>query len=210
MFPLLIQILGPDPYAAICLIDRLGLYNTIFTNPQVDMNGCVDTKNWRLAYYPLRELARADSKGDENSSHLSTLAKILLRDPEDRYLAWMMSCFVPWARVENPTLNSKSPTTFAAVAAREGIKADNKLMKIIEDAVLKLESVIKMKDSVVSRTKSSTLPMELRDHSSIREMHGLAIRDWGPRWRSIAMYALLVQLGEVREESGKLTINLNC
>lgn len=142
------------------------------------------------------------------SSHLSATANILLRDPEDRYVAWMMSCFVPWARIQTPTFNSKNPTHFAAVAAREGIKADNKLTKIIKDAVLELESVIKMKDSVVSWTKSSTLPPEMRDQSSIREIQGQTIRHWGPRWRSIAIYALLVQLSEVRDESGKFTINL--
>lgn len=211
MFLLLIRFSGPDPHAAIRLIDRLGLFNTIFTDPKTNMDERADTKNWQLAYDPLRELAKADSEGNEKSSHLRTIAKILLRDPEDHYLAWMMSCFVPWARAETPTLNSKSPKTFAAVAAREGIKADNKLTKIINDAVFELESVIKMKDSVVSWRKSTTTPLEIRDRSSIREMQGQAVRHWGSCWRSIAIYALLVQLSEVRGETGKLTINsYNC
>ena len=204
MFLPLIRFLGPNPHAAICLIDRLGLYNTIFTNPKADIDKCADTRNWQFAYDPLQELTKVDTKGNERSSHLAIIAKILLRDPEDRYLAWMMSCFVPWARVETPTLNLKSPTTFAAVAAREGIKADNKLTKIINDAVLEFELIIKMKDSVVSRLKSSTLPLEIRDRSSIRETQGQAVRRWGPHWRNIAIYALLVQLSEAKDESGKL------
>lgn len=168
----------------------------------------VNTKNWQCAYDSLRGLVNADSEGTESSSYVSSIANILLRDPEDRYLAWMMSCFVPWARVENPTFNSRSLTNSAAVAAREGIKADNKLTKIIKDAVLELESVIKMKDSVVSWTKSSKLPVDMRGQSSIREIQGQTIRHWGPRWRSIAIFALLVQLSEVRDESGKFAINL--
>ena len=188
----------------------MGLYNTIFTNPNADTYERVDTNSWQFAYNSLQELVNTDSESNESSSHLSIAAEILLRDSEDRYLAWMMSCFVPWARVEKPTLNSKNLTTLAAIAAREGIKADNKLTKIIENAVLKLESVIKMKDYVVCWTKSSKLPLEMRDQSSIREIQGQAVRHWGPHWRSIAIYALLVQLSEVRDESGKLAINLYC
>lgn len=186
----------------------MGLYNTIFTNPNADICERVDTKNWQCAYDSLRALTNADFDGNKSSSRLSSIANILLRDPEDHYLAWMMSCFVPWARVGNSTFNSRSPTNLAAVAAREGIKADNKLTKIVKDAIFELESVIKMKDSVVSWTTSSTLPAEMRDHSSIREIQGQTIRNWGPRWRSIAIYAFLVQLSEVRDESGKFAANL--
>ena len=168
----------------------------------------VDTQKWQCAYDSLRGLANADYEDTESSSHSSLIATILLRDSEDRYLAWMMSCFVPWARVKNPTFNSRSPTNSAAVVAREGIKTDNKLTKVIKDAVLEIESVVKMKDSIVSWTKSSKLPVEMRDQSSIRETQGQAIRHWGSRWRSIAIYALLVQLSEVRDESGKFAINL--
>lgn len=206
MFLSLISFSGPDPFAAICLIDRLGLYNTIFTNAKVNIQEYADTKNWHFAYVSLRALAEVDIEGNESSSHLPSIAKILLRDPEERYLAWTMSCFVPWARVKSPTLNSKHPTTFASVAAREGIKADNKLTKIIKDAILDLESVIELKDSTISRRKSSTWPLETRNLSAIREVQGQAVRRWGPRWRSTAIYALLVQLSEAREESGKLTI----
>lgn len=207
MFLPLIQFPGPDPYAAICLIDRFGLYNTIFTNPKADTHELADTKNWRSAYSSLRELAEVDPEDIEGSSHLPTIANILLRDLEDRYLAWMMSCFVPWARIEHPALKSKNPTSSAAVAAREGIKADNKLAKTIKDAVLALESVVKMKDSVASRMMSSTSPLEIEDRSSTREFLGQAVRRWGPRWRNIAIYALLVQLSEAKDESGKFSTN---
>jgi tRNA nucleotidyltransferase (CCA-adding enzyme) len=198
---------GPDPHAALVLIDRLDLYNTIFTNPKGDQHSRVGTKDWRLAYDSLQDLAKVDWKENERSPHLHTIAAVLLRNPEDLYLAWAMSCFVPWARADPHALGSKRPTTLAAIAAREGIKADNKLVKIINDAVLELGHVIKVKDSGIPETTSSTSPLKRKDQSSIREFLGKAVRHWGPRWRSIVIYALLVQLGEAKHEFGKSTVN---
>ena len=184
----------------------MGLYNTIFTNPQTDLHERADIRNWRSAYDPLRELAEISLNGEERPSDLRTIATILLRNPEDLYLAWMMSCFVPWARAKLPGPTSKRPTTLATLAAREGIKADNKLAKIITHAVLELENVIKMKDSVVSQAMSSNSPLNEKDRAPSRENQGQAIRRWGQNWRSIAIYALLVQLSEAKE-IGKSSIN---
>lgn len=184
----------------------MDLYNTIFTNPTTDLYERADTKNWRFAYDPLRELAEINLKDKERPSDLLTIATILLRDPEDLYLAWMMSCFVPWARAKPPAPTSKRPTTFATRAAREGIKADNKLAKVITHAVLELDYVIKMKDSVVSQAMSSASPLNEKDSASTRENQGQAIRRWGQHWRSIAIYALLVQLSEAKD-IGKSSIN---
>lgn len=204
-FPDLVS--GPDPHAALVLIDRLDLYNTIFTNPKGAMDTHVDTKNWHLAYDSLRDLENFDLKEYGKSPHLHTIAEVLLRGPEDLYLAWTLSCFVPWARAGVPAPSSKRSTTLAAVAAREGVKADNKLVKTVNDAVLELDHVIKMKDSAIPEATSSTSPSEKKDQPSIREFLGKAVRHWGLHWRSIVMYALLVQLSEAKDESGKFTVN---
>ena len=200
---------GPDPHAALGLIDRLNLYNCIFTNPKAPpgTREHVSTEKWRFAYDSLRELAKVDPYDCESPKHLQTIALILLRNPEDLYLAWTMSCFVPWARVERPVPISTSSTTPAAIAAREGIKAKNTLSKIVKDAGLELDYIVRMKDSVASEAVSSTSPLKRKDRSAARESQGLVVRRWGPHWRSMAVYALLVQLSEAEDESSRSSIN---
>lgn len=200
---------GPDPCAAVQLIDRLDLYGTIFMDPKAAVHECPKTETWRFVCGSLNELVKTGLKGNERSTDLHNIAAVLLRDSEDLYLAWMMSCFVPWADTKLPAPNSKTPTTAAAIAAREGIKAKNTLSKIINNAGLEMKYVIRMKDSAASQLKSLTSPLKRKDCSSTRELQGQAIRHWGPHWRSIAIHALLVQLGEFRNESGKSSINLH-
>lgn len=190
---------------ALSLIDRLGLYSTVFTDPTDE--GCkqIETKHWHRAYDMVLEFEQATSAAQIAPSSMLTLKNTLLRDAEDSFLAWALTCFVPWAResAKPPKrIITKRPPFPASIVAREGIKADNKLVKIIDDAVSHLEEIITMKDSLSSPDTATTSPLKRKQSATSREAQGQAIRSWGSHWRSSVLYALLVQISEVDDPGG--------
>ena len=128
----------------------------------------------------------------------------MLRDPEDVFLAWILACFVPWARAQaksskNPT--SKQPPSPASLAAREGIKADNKICKIVDDAVHSLQEIIALKDTYITNSTTDENSRKRKLCTDDRVIHGQAIRRWGHHWRCNVVYACLLQVSEVGSSS---------
>lgn len=186
---------GPGPHRALSLIDRLGLYNEVFTDPTNADCILVDTTNWHRAYNQLWVMIKAGS--------LNTIGSILLRGSEDLYHAWILTCFVPWARepAKSHQKTCKRPMTAAGLAAREGIKAENKICKLVDDAVSHLQDIVEKKDAVSHEDETIYLPLKRKEGAcaeSQREMQGMAIRKWGSNWRSSAMYALQTELAEAK------------
>ena len=194
---------GPGAHRALSLIDRLDLYNEVFTDPTDAECKVVDTANWHRAYNQLRDIIKAGSEGSISPNPFETIRSILLRNPEDLYHAWILTCFIPWAREppKSPHRSSKRTMTAASLAAREGIKAENKVYRLVDDAVSHLQEVVERKNAVSHEDQTTTLPVK-RKHGacaeSQREVQGLAIRKWGPNWRSSAMYALLTEVAETK------------
>ena len=199
-------LIGPSPHRALSLVDRLGLYNEVFTDPtNVDCK-IVDTADWHRAYNLLHTMIEAGSDGPTLSKYLNPIRSILLRNPEDVYHAWLLTCFVPWAREPlKPSQRSpKRPMTAASLAAREGIKAENKIYRLVDDAASHLQDIVEKKDAFNYEEQPTTVPLKRKQGASSeiqREMQGLAIRKWGPNWRSSVMYALLAEVAETRTET---------
>ena len=190
---------------ALSLIDRLGLYNTVFLNPKVDHNDKADTEHWSLAYGQLSDIAWAPAEKDGTSTSLALIKEILLPDSEHVYLAWLLCAFVPWARAvpaapENP--KSKAPLTVAATVARRGIDINNAQTKIIDHAVLSVNDISKTKQVSSEQEGAVTSPLKRKQNQDMRETQGMAIRRWGVHWRSNVMFALLVDIMETREVNG--------
>ena len=188
------------------MIDQLGLYNEVFTNPADEICSAFDTTRWSLAYNHLLEIITAKAGKTDQKSALNSISTILLRNPEDVYLAWMVACFVPWARAQPKSLdkpNSKKPSSAASTAAREGIKADNKVTKLVDDAVSCLPEIIAVKDSIVEDGQSTSLSSKRKIDTSDRVSHGQALRRWGSNWRSNVLFAILTQVSESKTEAGK-------
>ena len=204
---------GPDPHMALRLIDQFGLYNTIFTDADVDAFALAETTYWHRAYDQLLNIVAAQAPPTDNANRLSILKTFLLRDFVEEYRAWLLCALVPWARVpvaKPEKSGAKTPPSLACLAVREGIKADNKISKIVEDAVHNLEDIIEKKDEGIESLQSSNLPQKRKfdmvDMES-RVKQGKAIRLWGSHWRSSVLYALLVQIWEC-EESSKSSVCL--
>ncbi|KAL9124285.1 MAG: hypothetical protein Q9217_006371 [Psora testacea] len=198
---------GPDPHMALSLIDSLNLYNTIFTDVNSSDRQILQTGHWSSAYDKLHKITTTETTQEIACSPLQTIKSILLRDPDDLFLAWMMACFVPWARV-SPKPPSKSTTRRlpapASVAAREGLKVDNRICKVVDDAITGLADVIEVKDCTTKNEQAATSPLKRK--LIRRDIQGQAIRGWGSRWRSTVMFALLAEISEATTEEARQTL----
>lgn len=177
------------------LIDELGLYNTIFTDPSTSINFKPEVSVWRSAYHALHEIL--------SDSSPSLVKEILLADDEQEYIAWNLATFTAWFNAPVPQANSKgkTPLHVAVLAAREGYKAPNKLCDVIGASFRDVVEIIKLKDLVSVQYKFKRLSQQ--DDLTGREALGMAIRRWGTTWRNQAVYALL-------SEVSKSTKGLTC
>lgn len=147
----------------------------MFTDPAKRDMPRPDLAAWRTAYEFLHKL----------SGH--PLYRVLVTSEEERYLAWTIACIVPFAQIANQGAasgNLKRKPPLATVAAREGIKATNKVSELITAAWRDLNEIREMRDVVCSKGE------RLND----RAYFGMAIRRWeahGKYWRLQVLFAML-------------------
>lgn len=206
----------PNAHRAIALIDELRLYNTIFTDPTDATCKLVETDHWHQAYETLASVLQAPAAPKSSEQRdLHRLKSTLLRNPDEIYLAWMLVCLVPWARQgpkQSQKASSKKRPSAAYLTAREGIKADNKICRVVDAAATRLQAVIDLKNLVGAREESGDSCIEQKPPGIVREVHGQAIRAWGSDWRSIVIYALLSEVMELQDTNkvkGLLAIYVN-
>lgn len=181
------------------------MYNEVFTDPTDPECKIVETRRWQRANDQLSEVTKFKLTGSKTTSSVQTIATILLRNSDDVFQAWMLAAFVPWAR-ETPKPpdkpSTKRPPSPASLAAREGIKADNKISRLVDDAVYHLQDIITIKDAVNNDDSQTTSPLKRKQGAASRESQGQAIRTWGSHWRSSVVYAFLTQVAETETPAG--------
>ncbi|KAL8958303.1 MAG: hypothetical protein Q9183_005865 [Haloplaca sp. 2 TL-2023] len=198
---------GPNPHRALSLIDRLNLYPTVLPVLDERVTQSPDTSDWHKAYGLARDLAATSP--EESNDSTKVIKSILLTSQEDIWDMWLVSAFVPWARVPPPSKQSKGPASPAGLAAQNGIKFDGHTIKLIDAAASNLDDVIQTKDATIRGEPLTTSPLKRKKELVDRETQGLAIRRWGPKgfdWRSSVIYALLTQATEVSEEGKSLNL----
>jgi tRNA nucleotidyltransferase/poly(A) polymerase len=188
---------GPDPHFAMALIDRLGLYETIFTDPTRILPSRPEVDYFSRAYECVSEMVGPEKAND-------TISSILLRNPEEKFQAWMSAAVMPW--VDAPLVDHPKPTKpklyIPQLVASEGIKAPNKITDIITASMKNLEEIKHLKDQCVAQLKFAHKRKD-GDDATARDTLGMAIRGWGQSWRSQVLFALLhdVALGSISKES---------
>lgn len=147
--------------------------------------------------------------GAKSSTSSEKIASVLLRDTDNTFMAWMLACFVPFAEImAKPPERSKSKRLQppASLAAREGIKADNKICTIVDNAITHREEIVRIKDEVDYDSEPSIVRSKRKQGSSSRESQGQAIRRWGTYWRSSVLYALLTDVTKTESLTGMYMI----
>ncbi|KAK0253258.1 hypothetical protein B0A54_11380 [Friedmanniomyces endolithicus] len=181
---------GPDPHEALRLVFDLDLYETIFSDPTVETSQHYkpDTERWQLMIDTLEDTLESEQ----------TLAELLVRDDEERFMSWQLAALVPYRdapQPEAPAPGRKAPPPIAAQVVKEGIKATNKVTDIVIAAVRNQQEISSMVDALRDRQRRPDKPV-VGDDATARDVLGMAIRRWGPSWRSQAIYAFLVDVVE--------------
>ncbi|KFY65185.1 hypothetical protein V496_02761 [Pseudogymnoascus sp. VKM F-4515 (FW-2607)] len=162
------------------LIDRLGLYTTIFTNPTAEQFPQVDTSNWGNAYNCLDLIKSNESP--------ASIYKLLVRSDESESVAWILAALSPWAPLGSPPRppGGKLPLPYATFAAREGIKSNNKTCDVVTGASRHFREIIKLKAAVLAK----------EPYVYERDTMGMTIRRWdanGGQWKLHVVLAILVE-----------------
>lgn len=171
---------GHSPSDALARINKTGLYHTIFTDPNNTAIGKPDTAHWPSVYGCLDLLRHNETP--------ASIWKTLVRTDEAAYYAWILAAVAPWAQVPEPPHKGKGkpPPPLATLAAREGIKAPNKVCDVITAAE-------KHREEIMSLKQAACEPAPWRNE---RDRFGMAIRQWearGGQWKLQVLSALLVE-----------------
>ncbi|KAI1176700.1 hypothetical protein F4777DRAFT_587777 [Nemania sp. FL0916] len=172
--------IGKDPRRALQYINDLGLYHTIFTDPRKPATELPAMSQWPGAYECLEHLLQ--------HRKLGSISDILIQTDEAPHYAWVLAALTPWEGVDKSVYNSKGkpPPLLITLAAREGIKAPNKLCDLITAAHNNRADIMSLKTAVVQKT----------GYINERDRFGMAIRHWdakGGYWRLQVLFSLLVE-----------------
>ncbi|KAK4103521.1 hypothetical protein N658DRAFT_421352 [Parathielavia hyrcaniae] len=174
---------GKRPVESLRLIDRLGLYHAVFTDPERADMPRPDTASWRAAYKCLELL--------ESNKTPGSIYDLLVTSEEARYYAWSLATLTPWEQLpDDPPLPSGKPALpLPMQAARGGFKAPNKLCDVITAAHRHRPAILELREIV----------REKRAGVDERDRFGMSIRDWdvrGGNWRLQVLFAVLVEVAE--------------
>lgn len=173
------------------------LYNTIFTNPNNPDFGLANTDSWKNSYHGVQDLVESDpSTCVEADRCRATVRSILIHGTGDLFLSWLLAAFVPWTQPgarSQSAAGQKPPPPAAAIVVKEGLRADNKVLRVVQGAVIHAGDISSLKEKVTqAQAEGAEMSMGPR-----RDVLGMAVRRWGQDWRLHAMLALLIELGEV-------------
>ena len=148
---------GPAPYTGLKYINDFDLYLTVFADPTISLDDFpVVPKEAVIAYDNLERVLEKSS------------ICLVLKPKEDQALSWFLAAYTPFAK----------SSSRAEKASREGIKATNKMSKILKDAIDARPSIVEVIHSVNQGTAT-------------RGDVGMTLRQCKEAWRSHVLYSLL-------------------
>lgn len=189
--------IGKIPRSALELIDRLGLYQAIFSDPAQEDVSMPDISRWHVAYSCLDELLK-----DREPGSISRLL-VDVNDSDNTYLAWNLAAVSPWIPEETDRSERRQKANAlprVGIIAREGFKASNKLTAVMAACHKHRAEILNLKKAVCENSPI----IEQRD------TFGMAIRKWeavGGNWKvqvlGVIMIDAMEQLEDFPTEKGK-------
>lgn len=177
--------IGPNPLKALQLIDKLGLYSTIFTDPTKETAYEPSIQHWLTPCFVINEVV------DGTSNALS----LLMQNSEDKYIMRILAALTSWADAPQPQRTrpeAKLPAPVATNVAREGIKATNKICDVVTSSVRNAGEITMLKDRVGGRKKYPQ--RHVAEDPCARDVIGMAIRRWGASWRHQVAFGLFLEV----------------
>lgn len=179
---------GPRPRMALELINKFGLYRTVFTDPTRELPAEPYTDLFQPAFDFIDCIVHGASKD-------SAIAEYLLRNADEQYLAWICATMMPWA--DAPTVPHQKPLQrpyFSAyLVAREGFKAPNKVCDVVAASLSNSEEIRNM---VAQCARGLQRPDTINptNDATARDTLGMAIRRWGSTWRTQVLFNLTYEV----------------
>ena len=96
-----------------------------------------------------------------------------------------------------------APQSFTAGSVFAGIKATNKITDMLTASIRHQSEIAAFADRVYQHARRPDRKVEGEDLTA-RDVLGMAIRRWGPTWRSQVMYSLLVEIANDAQSESKL------
>ncbi len=187
---LTLNLAGKHPRDSLFLIDKLGLYHAIFTDPGCSDMPKPDIRHWGSVYECLDHLSNTRTPG--------SIYDLLVRSEEAGYLALVLAAVAPWGQ---PIVSSSSgkPSAnrapLATQAVRGGIRASNKICELVTDACHNRDEITELKRAVCDKEA----------YINERDRLGMAIRKWDARcsWRLQILFAIFAELLLPGGDAGK-------
>lgn len=173
---------GRNPRRALHLIDKLGLYPSLFGDHDQD----IDTSQWHCAYDTLWRLKHPQGHDSvEFKESARDIRNALLRHPDDTYNAWVIALFLPLFHVSTPSVPGSRPRAPRIVeVAKARISAVLSHLVELSLAHRHYRDVIDAKSSVVDGGRGQT-------DAEIREQVVSCIQSCGSSWRTSVITAIL-------------------
>ncbi|KAK2753138.1 CCA tRNA nucleotidyltransferase, mitochondrial [Arachnomyces sp. PD_36] len=187
---------GPDPKRALETINRLGLYNTIFSNRRDEE--VADTSTWERAYnsVPLLLGETHANTSDELKSLYKSVGDILIRDKtEDTYNFWLLASLSPWGVFPAPKAQPDRPKPdppLSTAVARDSLRNDNKTLTFLTSSVRRYPEIVAIKNAIGEGSMTGS-------EAEIRQKVGQAIRQLGVDWRLCVVHAILMDIMETND-----------
>lgn len=174
---------GAHPRSALELIDSLGLYHAIFTDPAQNNAPKPDVSRWKVVYECLDDLKVNPAP--------ASIYRSLVRTEEAAYLAWNLAALSPWMVLDDPVKPKAKANALPRIAevAREGFKAANKLTVVISASYKYRQEILGLKKDILAN----------EPYICERDRVGMAIRRWDSQngsWRLQVLNAMLVEAME--------------
>jgi tRNA nucleotidyltransferase (CCA-adding enzyme) len=191
------MIKGPRPRMALELIDRFGLYRTVFTDPTRELPSDPDTGLFQPSYDFVENVIL------EKNEIPVVIKETLIRDSDEKYLAWICATVMPWA--DAPTVPHPKPTqrplSTAYLVAREGFKAPNRVCDVIAASLGHGEEIRALVANCAKGLRRPDTIDPTRDPTG-RDTLGMALRRWGPTWRTQVFFNIVheVVLGQSSQD----------
>lgn len=180
---------GPDPQSALALINSCGLYRTIFTDPTRELpQGPVS--EYFVPAYEFVSLLQTSTEAP-----LPVISQTLIRNADDKYLAWVCASLMPWADAPMvPHPKPSRPAYHAAVlVGQEGFKAPNKVCDVVAASLSHRSEIMTL---VYKCHEQLRVPIGQRkpEDATARDTLGMAIRRWGSTWRTQILFSLVYDI----------------
>ncbi|KAJ4368121.1 CCA tRNA nucleotidyltransferase, mitochondrial [Neocucurbitaria cava] len=180
---------GPRPRMALELIERFGLYKTVFTDPTRELPTEPDTAYFQTAYDFVESVVK------KNNQIPVVILDTLIRNGDEQYLAWVCATVIPWA--DAPTVPHPKPAQRpffpCYLVAREGFKAPNKICDVVAASLSNGEEIRGLIAHCAKGLRRPDTVIPANDPTA-RDTLGMAIRHWGSTWRTQVFFNLVYEI----------------